>query len=461
MENKSQSLAKGMLIYAIGNFGTKILSFLIVPLYTFYISTEDMGVYDLLISTVNLLCPLVTMQIADAAYSWIIRGTQDARSCIRGSMQLLLINTVVAVVTTGIVHLFSPIPYFWQFLLLMVSYNALSVAQKLLRGLKNQRLFALSGIAYTAIFLILNVIQICVLRQGVQSLLTSAFIANLATILLIYLAEKRIRVNFIGKPDIPVIKGMLAFAVPLIPNQLSWWVINSSDRYIIRLFLGLSANGIFAIAHKFPSILQLILGLFTTSWQDLAVSDRENPGSFYADVFRRLYVIAFTLLLPVIPATKLVITWFMESHYHSAANYVAFLYLGTVFQAFSSFYGVGYLRGKDTKQASATSIYGALINIAVHLALVTFIGLQAASISTFLGFLVMWLIRERQNRKELNIRIAWPHFLLCALPALALSIAASFTGSIADIILTLAGGIVFLAVNWRFLMDMIKKVLKK
>ena len=179
MENKSQSLAKGMLIYAIGNFGTKILSFLIVPLYTFYISTEDMGVYDLLISTVNLLCPLVTMQIADAAYSWIIRGTQDARSCIRGSMQLLLINTVVAVVTTGIVHLFSPIPYFWQFLLLMVSYNALSVAQKLLRGLKNQRLFALSGIAYTAIFLILNVIQICVLRQGVQSLLTSAFIANL------------------------------------------------------------------------------------------------------------------------------------------------------------------------------------------------------------------------------------------------------------------------------------------
>ena len=39
MDNKSQSLAKGMLIYAIGNFGTKILSFLIVPLYTFYIST--------------------------------------------------------------------------------------------------------------------------------------------------------------------------------------------------------------------------------------------------------------------------------------------------------------------------------------------------------------------------------------------------------------------------------------
>ena len=461
MENKSQSLAKGMLIYAIGNFGTKILSFLIVPLYTFYISTEDMGVYDLLISTVNLLCPLVTMQIADAAYSWIIRGTRDYESCIRASMQLFWVNSIVAAVVTSMVHYFQPIPFFGEFLLLMFSYNALSVIQKLLRGLKNQRLFALSGIVYTAIFLALNVVQICILRKGVGSLLTSAFTANLLTILMIYIVEKRVRVAFFRKPDMAVITGMLAFAIPLIPNQLSWWVINSSNRYIIGLFLGLSANGIFAIAHKFPSILQLVLGLFTTSWQDLAVADTEDPGSFYQDVFRRLYVIAFTLLLPLIPATKLVIVWFMESSYHTASNYVAFLYLGTVFQAFSSFYGVGYLRGKDTKQASATSIYGALVNIIVHLGAVKLIGLQAASLSTFLGFLVMWLIREKQNRNELKIYIRWGEFLCYALPVLALSIGCNYTGVAVDCVLTVVGGVAFLILNRQFLLEFLTKVMKK
>ena len=461
MENKSQSLAKGMLIYAIGNFGTKILSFLIVPLYTFYISTEDMGVYDLLISTVNLLCPLVTMQIADAAYSWIIRGTRDYESCIRASMQLFWVNSIVAAVVTSVVHYFYPIAYFWEFLLLMFSYNALSVVQKLLRGLKNQRLFALSGILYTAIFLALNVVQICVLKKGVGSLLTSAFIANMLTIVMIYIVEKRVRVAFFRKPDMAVITGMLAFAIPLIPNQLSWWVINSSNRYIIGLFLGLSANGIFAIAHKFPSILQLVLSLFTTSWQDLAVADTEDPGTFYQDVFRRLYVIAFTMLLPLIPATKLVIVWFMESSYHGASNYVAFLYLGTVFQAFSSFYGVGYLRGKDTKQASATSIYGALANIVIHLGLVKFIGLQAASLSTFLGFVVMWLIREKQNRNELKIRIRWGNFLSYALPVLALSIGCNYTGVVVDCVLTGVGGVAFLVLNRSFLMELLGKIKKK
>lgn len=461
MENKSQSLAKGMLIYAIGNFGTKILSFLIVPLYTFYISAEDMGLYDLLISTINLLCPLITLQIADAAYSWIIRDNADQRVCIMSSIQLLLFNSVIAAIMTCVVHYIQPIPHFGLFLLLMISYNALSVVQKLLRGLKNQRLFAISGIFYTGIFLLLNVIQICILKQGVASLLASAFYANLCTLIMVYILEPRIRISIFHRPQLPVMKGMLRFAIPLIPNQLSWWIINSSDRYIISLFLGLGANGIFAIAHKFPSILHLILSLFTTSWQDLAVADTDAPGSFYNDVFRRLYTIAFTLLLPIIPATKLVILWFMESSYHSAANYVAFLYLGTVFQAFSSFYGVGYLRGTDTKQASTTSIYGALCNILCHLALVKFIGLQAASASTFIGFTVMWLIRERQNRKELKIAIHWGHFLLLSAPVLALSFAASFTDMWMDCILTLTGGIAFVIINRKFILDMMKKVLKR
>ena len=69
----NKELIKGIGVYAIGTFGTKILSFLIVPLYTYYIATDDMGVYDILTSTISLLTPIITMQISDAAYRWIIR----------------------------------------------------------------------------------------------------------------------------------------------------------------------------------------------------------------------------------------------------------------------------------------------------------------------------------------------------------------------------------------------------
>ena len=69
--NKKQ-LIKGTLIYAIGNLGTKIISFLIVPLYTYFILPADMGDYDIVITTVSLLTPLITMRISDAAYRWML-----------------------------------------------------------------------------------------------------------------------------------------------------------------------------------------------------------------------------------------------------------------------------------------------------------------------------------------------------------------------------------------------------
>ena len=376
-------------------------------------------------------------------------------------MQLLLFNSIISVLVIVGVNLFFPIPYFWDFILLSVTTNILSVVQRMLRGVKNQKLFAISGVIYTAVFLTLNVVQITVLKQGVRSLLTSAIIANVVSLASIYLLEKKMRVFIFKKPDMPAIKEMLQFSIPLIPNQLNWWAINSSNRYVIALFLGSDANGVFAISYKFPTILQLILSLFNTSWQDVVVADKEDSGAYYTSVFRTLYLLSFTLLLPLIPATKLVILWFMEQSYHSASLYVAFLYLGTVFQSFASFYGVGYLRGKDTKRASTTSIYGAVVNLIVLIGLVKFIGLQAAAISTFIGFLVMWLVRERHNRKELGIKIRWGEFLACFLPVLALCVAACYTTILIDCILTIAGGIAFLVINRKMIMDLVGKVLKK
>ena len=445
---KNIDLFKGIIIYAIGNFGTKILSFLIVPLYTYYITAEDMGTYDLLITTVNLLSPIITLQISDAAYSWMMREKQIDDICIKSTFQILVFNTIIStLIIVGINQIYH-IPYCIEFILVLASSNALSIAQKLLRGVKNQKLFANSGIIYTFIFLSLNVIQISIFKLGVKSLFTSAIIANILTLVIILILEKRLRTSLIDKIDLNLSKKMLSFSTPLIANQLSWWVINSSDRYIITFFLGKAANGIFSIAYKFPSILQMILNLFNTAWQDVSIVDDDvDQGTYYSGVFKQLYSISFTLLLPLIPITKIVINLIVEESYRASSNYISFLYLATIFQAFSSFYGVGYLKSKYTKQASLTSIYGAVINAAVNLILIRFIGLQAAAISTFLGFFVMWLIREKQNRKTLRINIDIGNFTKFFIPTLIFCIVVCFTSIYIDIILFIFGILIFIYCN--------------
>lgn len=463
MNSKNKSLIKGTGIYAIGTFGTKILSFLIVPLYTYYIATSDMGVYDILMSTINLLTPIVTLQISDAAYRWIIQDKGENREkYIRSTIQVVITNCFIAIIIILVVNHFANIPYCLYFCAVLALSRAFQSIQKILRALKNQWLFAFSGITYTVVFLGLNVVQLCFLGLGVESLFQSAVIANIVALIVMVIFEPGIRVNFFHRPDLKLVGKFYKYSVPLVPNYLNWWVINSSDRYIVLWALGSSANGVLAIAHKFPTMLQSILSLFTYSWQDVSIADTERGNeAYYTEVFQKYSRVALTMLWALIPVTKIVIELIMSEAYKSASEYVAFYYLGAVFQSFASFYGVGYLRSKKTGRMFSTSIFGAIVNAIVNISLIKVIGLQAAAISTFFGFLIMWLIRERQNREELGIKIKWSEFITLTVSAMLMAVLSNMANNTINFVLAIIGIAAFFILNKNDIIDILRIVMKK
>ena len=148
----------------------------------------------------------------------------------------------------------------------------------------------------------------------------------------------------------------------------------------------------------------------------------------------------------------------MSYDYISSANYISFLYLGTVFQAFSSFFGVGYLKNNKTKQIAYTSFIGAICNAAVNIMLINFCGLYAASISTFVGFFVMFIIRMIQTKDVMKIEINKLSFYPLFILALVSSIIGAFSNMKLDIICTLFGLIFFIFYNFREIMSAVKLV---
>lgn len=459
---KSKALITGTLIYAVGNLGTKLLSFIIVPLYTYYINPSDMGEYDLVNTTISLLTPLLTLQIMDAAYAWMKRNENKAQDYIAAVYKFLFFTSIVSIIIILTINYFFPIKYCYYMVTLLTISRIFGALQKMLRGLNNQRLFTISGIIYTAIFLLLNLFQIIILKQGVEALFQSAIISYSICIVLLFILEKRLRKINLKTNSISIQKEMLKFSIPLVPNQLNWWIINSIDRYIIKFFLGSESNGIFAIAHKFPSLLQLLFNIFYFSWQDTAiVDDDKNSGKFYTKVFRIYYQLSFTFLVFLIPFTKLFILIAMDKSYHSAINYTAFLYLGTVFQAFSSFFGIGYLKSNKTSKAATTSIYSAIINAVINLAFIKIIGLYAASISTFIAFLVMFIVRVIHTRKTMPIKINVLEFISLFIVSLAVVIASIFTNTKQDIVLILIGVALFIIVNKNEILKIAKTLVNK
>lgn len=462
---KNKTLIIGTIIYAIGNLGTKFLSFLIVPLYTFYISPSDLGEYDLICTTINLLAPLITLQISDAAYRWMISNEKYVNSCISITYEIVIKNCFISTCIILLINFFIPINYCYYFIGILVTGRILESIQKLLRGLKKQKLFAISGFIYTACFVLLNCFLVCFFKKGVNALFQSAIISNLLTITFIVVVEKKLRAIKFIKSSKLLKNEMLKYSTPLIPSTLNWWVMNASDRYIIRSFLGSEANGIYAVAYKFPSVLSTMFLMFNNSLTDMVLTEESTDlESYYSKVFEKMYILGFSMLFIIVPATKLICNFILGTNYRQSVIYIPFLYLGTIFQAFSSFFAVGYLKGKRTSGAAKTSIYGAIINIVVNIICIKFIGLFAAAISTFIGFFTMWIIRVIQTKKEFPVKIKWNRFIVLFASTMILCILAIWSKNIIDVLILLIGITIFIIINKQeisILVQKMKKIVKK
>ncbi len=442
MKDSGKKLIKGTATYALGDFGTKILSFLIIPLYTYFISTEDMGVYDVLISTSGLLLPIVTLQISDAAYRWMISKKSEVIDCVSSTYKVLFATSAIYIFIALVIRCFIAIPYFELFSILLICSSWYSSMLKLVRGMGHQLLYAVIGILYTSIYLALNIVQIIMVHKGVESLFISAIIGCVVCIIVVLIKEPALR-QIRTEVQTNLIKSFVIFSLPLIPNYLNWWVINSSDSYIVTVLIGASANGILSIAHKLPSLFQVLFGLFNTAWQDLFISSKRREVGFNTKVFDVVSKTSLSSICVLIPATKIFILVIMNENYQASCDLVSFYYLGAVFQGLSAFYGVGYIKKGKTSQAFITSVYASVVNIIVDIVLIQFVGLHAAAVSTFIGFVVMWIIREKHNREELGIAVNWKTIISLTAIDCLVSLVSIFSGIMVNAFLVVTLSIVF------------------
>jgi O-antigen/teichoic acid export membrane protein len=463
--NNSNKLVKGTIIYAIGNFGTKILAFLIVPLYTYYISTSEMGNYDLVTTTVSLLTPIITMRISDAAYRWLLHNVDTKKNCISATYRVVIIGSLLSAAIILVINAIIPITYCYYFIALLILGRWLESLQTLLRGLQKQALFALSGIIQSIIFLSLNVLFIVFLHQGVNGMFRSAIISYSGTILLIFILEPQLRTRIIrDQENRQLTKEMLKYSAPLVPSGLSWWVMGASDRYVIRFILGSAANGIYAVANKFPTILSMLFTIFNYSWTDVAIGslkEGKETTEYSSKIFEDLYKLAFCFALALIPATKIVTKLILSPSYKSASIYISFLYLGALFQGFTAFITAGLLQGTKTGSIARSSSIGAAVNLGIDLTCMRFIGIQAASFSTFCGFFVMWLCRMHDTQKITPVHLNRVKFIPLFVLTVAMAMVTIWTNNLTDFILTGASIVFFFLINWRYVKTILGRLKRR
>lgn len=407
--SKKAELAKNTLIIAIGKMSTQLVTFLLLPLYTIFLSPSEYGLIDLIAAYVTLLVPIITLQFEMAAFRFLIdaRGDDSKKAKIISNIIITLIIALTLSVLIAItLKTFVNIRYFELIIINIIVSSFSTVSLQIARGLGKNKQFSIASILTGATTLFSAIILVVYFNMGINGVLLSTVAAN--AVCAIYLFTKLglknyIQLNMLNKK---IQKALIHYSLPLVPNGIALWAINVSDRTIITIIIGLAANGIYAVANKFALILGAFANILTMSWtesvsQHINAKDRNEFISETLNSCLNFFISIGTLLVAVAPV---VFSLLISQKYNEAINYIPIIIAGVILSTIMSLYGAIYIAMKLTKQIAGTSIIAATINIILTVIMVPTLGLYGASIATTTAFAFVATFRHFDLKKYIIIK---------------------------------------------------------
>lgn len=401
---------KSVLIFFMGNISSKIISFLMLPLYTNIISPADYGTYDLGVNYSNFLYNTLYFAIWVGTLRFMHKQKEVSwkQKVVTHSSILFALFTCFYTVVFYLVNQAVQIEdylhiFVYGFLLacqMQVSYIA--------RGYKKNALFAFSGTANTIVTAVLNILLISVFRMKYQLLFISADVGILVQLVILITGMKKELHFSHTKIQIEFLKEIFKYCAPLLLNFSAMWFMTNYNRVVIVQKLGAEQNGYYAIAAKFNMIITLLGNCVGFAWQEVSFQRGyrgEKDTDFYNNAtsfYLKTLFCGYFLSLPII---SIMFNVLIGPAYLSSKGLIPLAMLGAMLGVFGGFLGDIFLALNKTTVVSISLIISGGINIiAVHLLLPKY-GIGAANVAAFLGYTANIVIRYMILKKFIGVQI--------------------------------------------------------
>ena len=456
-------LTKNTLLLSIGTILNKGLLFIMIPFFSSWLSTEEYGIFDLLSTYIALLIPVVTLSTSNSVFrSSIDASDEDKKKYITNGFFLYVINiTLLSFILIVVRILFGwklAIPF--TFLAIGEIFN--NYFQGYMRGIKKLNIYSFCMAIDTLIIAIFSTIFIKIFGMGLYGLIYGYTIGFMLGNLLIIIITKYWNYFDIKSFSIKIIKEMVRYSFPLVFNDISWWVVNVSDRSIIKIFLGASVNGIYAIANKIPALCTSIFGTFNISWQQTAseLVDTKERNDYFNKVYNKSTAILMSLCIGILSLNFILFDFIFDTKYNIARFHAPILLFSILFNSISQFIGGIQISFKRPKENGVTTVIAAIINIVTHLLLIRIIGLYAASISTLISNLSLMVLRKIRL-KEVPLHLEKNNYFYFLIFIYVFICQYIFTNNyIINILNVGLASIIFLIINYGMIKNISMKLLK-
>lgn len=417
-ESKYKRLMSNAAILAVGTFTSKVLVFLLMPLYTALLSAEEFGIADIVTQTANLIIPLAAVGICDGLFRFALDAGGDRRNESRVFTSALLVILLGSAVTLGVVQVLRAFDSLQSYVLVVGAYvicaNLHSAAANFVRALGKTTLFAAQGILNTVLTIVFNVLFLIAFDMGAMGYVLSVVLADLCVTVALFCAAKLHRYISIRNIDRECIGKMLKFSIPYIPTTMMWLITSVSDRYIVSAYSGVAENGLYAAAYKLPTLLTLICAVFIEAWQFSLVKDAtdEERSGFFSVVFKNYMGVIFMGASAIIAGAKVLTRLLLADSYYESWRFVPILVIATTFSALVSFLGTVYFLEKKSVMSMLTAMAGAVVNVALNFVLIPTHGALGAAVATAISYVSVYAIRSYDTRFYVRFDLHVPRLVI-------------------------------------------------
>lgn len=409
--NRYKRLGLNTLFMFIGNVGPRLVSFVLMPFYTFWLSKEDFGIQDIMSVYSVLIVPYVTLGLYEAVFVFP-KGKNKRIQSFYFTSSLITTLIILSVCSIAILTLPDEIKStlfpdklrdYIPLLVLMISVESFQrILQSFTRGIDKMHVFSITGVIYATVMLILALTLIP--KMGLNgywiALLSAGFLSSIYVFIGIR-AWTYLRLSGLNNS---YLKNLLKFSIPLIPNATMWWVVNSINRPILISTVGLDGIGLYAMAGKFPSVLSLLFGIFFSAFQISALEEygKSTYTNFYNNVFRVLLFTQICLTFGFELFGRLIFELLIDEKFYDAIQYLPIFCLGVVLSNIAAYVGVTFTVIKKTKYFLYSAMIAAFVAVIANLVLIPCIGIMGACLSIVFSQFVMALYRWFKSRRYVD-----------------------------------------------------------
>ena len=417
MERKYKRLAKNSFWTLLGNAGSKMLGFLLLPLYTRWLGTAGFGESDLVTTYSSFLVCIMTLCLSDAIFVFTKKESEtEKKSYFSTTLAFVFIVLGVWAAVWYLLDYFVAIKNIqnsfsdnlWYIYFIVVSSFFQAFSQQFILSIEKIKVYSMTGIVHTLVTFVFSYLMIS--SMGVRGYILSLIFANLLTGCYSFFFSQSYRYLSIECIEWRKVKSILEYSIPLIPNTIMWWLVGALNRPVMEHYLSYSDIGIFAVANRFPGVITMVFAVFSSAWNISVFEEYGKDGydDFYKKTFKVLFFLISLVTGVILVFSKEVIMIFAAPEFIDAWKYMLVLVIGSVISCMSGFFGTNFSVVKKSKFFFYSSVWGAGSAIVFNFILIPFFGLWGTSISVLLSFVVVMITRYIYSLKFLSVSLVVP-----------------------------------------------------